>query len=44
MLYINSGPTQSGQTAGAWVGTGGKVIVVVYKSWNEIGRYTITPQ
>lgn len=44
MLYINSGPTQSGQTAGAWVGTGGKVSIAVYKSWNEIGRYTITPQ
>lgn len=44
MLYINSGGAQSGQAVSAWVGDSGKVTIVIYKSWNEIGRYTIVPQ
>jgi hypothetical protein len=43
-LYIQSNATPSGQTRNAWVGDGKKIDIVVYKNWNEVGRYTVTPQ
>lgn len=43
-LYIQSNETQSGQIRNAWVGGGGSVDIVVYKNWNEVARYTVTPQ
>ena len=43
-LYVQSNPTTSGKTSSVWVGSSGKVSVVVYKNWTEVARYTVTPQ
>ncbi|MCX7098069.1 MAG: cadherin-like beta sandwich domain-containing protein [Methylococcales bacterium] len=40
-LYVNSSPTSSGQTTSVWLGNG-KISLVLYKNWSEVGRYTIT--
>lgn len=44
MLHIQSNPATSGQPVNAWVGSGGKISVVIYKSWTEVGRYTVISQ
>ncbi|MGE3340219.1 MAG: DUF1800 family protein [Alphaproteobacteria bacterium] len=43
-LYVASAETVSGATRNAWVCSGtGKVSIVVYQGWTEVGRYSITP-
>lgn len=43
-LYVANGETASGATRNAWVCSGtGKVSIVVYQGWTEVGRYSITP-
>lgn len=43
-LYVANMETASGTTRNAWVCSGsGKVSIVVYQGWTEVGRYSITP-
>ena len=43
-LYIQSSETPSGQTRNAWIGGDNAIDIVIYQNWNEVGRYTVTPQ
>ncbi len=40
-LYIQSNPVKSGVATNVWTGSG-KISVVVYKSWTEVARATVT--
>lgn len=43
-LYIANAETASGVTRAAWAcSSSGKIDVVIYQNWTEVGRYTITP-